>query len=126
MLQRANVSLPTGHGSFHRGESEVLSLRSVLLLSLQMASALQSGTVLSAGPKALRVNWCPPRVRTTSMTSTTKVGPTRCPVWENEWPRLVRRLIANKVIAMYLSVIVLYHTSISHHSALLGCKLYKL
>lgn len=64
----------------------LLSLRSALLLSLQMASALQSGTALSAGPKVLRVNWYPPRVLTTSMTSTTKVRSTRGLVWKNQWP----------------------------------------
>lgn len=57
MFQRANLSLQTGLGSSHRGAAgELLSLKSVLLLSLQMVSALQSGTALSAGPKVLRAN----------------------------------------------------------------------
>lgn len=103
MLQRANVSMPAGHGSFHRGEC----LRSALLLSLQMATALQSGTALSAGPQVLRVNWYPLRVQTTSMTSTTKVRPLRGPVWEKPMSSSGEMLVSNKVIAMYLSVTAL-------------------
>lgn len=96
-------------------ETELVSLKSVLLLSLQMVSALQSGTALSVGPKVLRVNSYLPRALTTSMTSTTKVRPVKGPAWKNQWPWVGRRHIANKVIPMYLSEIVLYpHVKYPH------------